>query len=195
MKGERPARHGLPWSEADDRLLTWLWGQVSAGELARRLERTPNAVLTRAYGALALGSVARGTWSMTALAETAGYDQETIKRVCRELGITLSRCQPIHRELKRRRKPHVYALDEEQGERVIEWLRLHGSERTFDRRNREWGQGGRPPACVRCHRTERPHAWRGLCKPCAVYMHQTGRSHLYPTLRERARLAEQTEAA
>lgn len=177
-----PTKGWRTWTEREDDLLRWNWGQVSRERLEEILGHSWAAINWRAVR-LGLGSLARGTLTLTEIAERTGYSRRSLQLYAERLGISLRKirsCLPRGE----RTKPRRYAIDTSEAERLIAWLATRTGRPIDDLRG--WGHYGRVAACLCCGRTDRPHNGRGLCETCYAAAKRQGRICEYALLNERA---------
>jgi hypothetical protein len=160
------ARNRKRWTLRDDRTLLWYWGSISLEEAARRLRRTPKALITRAYR-LQVRSKSRNGATLQEFSQRIGYDSRQILCAARVLGLKLR-----HRANWTRTDPRkftrVYSLSEEQQEVILHWLLHHYREYLANRPSKAgWGLNGKPPVCLGCGSAKRKHASRGYCTTCS----------------------------
>jgi hypothetical protein len=158
-----------PWSQAEDDRLTFFWGERDIEIVAEAIGRTPVAITKRARQ-LGLTSF-RGLKSMRQLVMTSGYNLETIRTAVEVLGLTLYRRRRT--EIDQRVRTRTFAITEEQEQAILRYLGSRpDGQRLFKIRDRKrtqrgvWGIGIKPPACLVCHRTDRPHCAKGECDLC-----------------------------
>jgi hypothetical protein len=161
-------RAGSDWTAEEEDILTNLWGSRSVRSIAERIGRTPVAVYHRVRK---LGYHNRtGSMSMTKLCKMSGFDDEQIKTAMEAIGLPLSRDWE-RKGRGNKSRTRWYRIDEDDAERIIEWLisrfNEYGRIVAVDSKYvKGWGTGGRPNACLKCGTTERPHFGNGLCKNC-----------------------------
>jgi hypothetical protein len=157
------------WSRRDEDRLTFLWGTQDIVRIAETLGRTP-AALTRRARELGLNKF-RGLRSMRQLVRTSGYNIPSIMTAAEVLGITFQRRRRT--EIEQGARTRTFAITEEQEEAILRYLGSRpDGQRLFKTRDRQrtqrgvWGIGIKPPACLGCNRTDRPHCAKGECKVC-----------------------------
>lgn len=165
-----PDRHHLPWSEEDEKRLSWDWGTIPLTKLAVQFKRTPMAVWRKA-DAMGLGRANRGGMSLTEFARYSGFSPEKIKKSARALGINLHRGLASEPGAKRDRV-RDFVINDDQHEPLIEFMMkfpfVFANEGPDARMTRAgvWGIGKKPPQCLRCGRSDKPHYCKGYCKSC-----------------------------
>ena len=171
MKGPTPDRHRKDWTSTEDDLVTILWGEMPLAKIATRLHRTPWAVSCRAR-TLSLGSPARSTWSVRAIAKYSGFSAEKIEHAIEKLGMSTPRSRTGNPRSGKSRWSRA-AFADEQVDKLISymmetpyiWTDAPGMSRST---KGAWGVGKKPPQCVKCGRSDRPHVARGECRACYV---------------------------
>jgi len=165
-----PTKRTKKWTQLEDELLEFLWGERSANALAVHLGRSVGAVINRGVKVLKLGPPRRGYLSMAELERRSGYKASTILTAAKRLGISLRR-QPVYQTrvkpgCRRSNYGRNWAIDEDSAQAVLAELgkRPDGTRRALSYRG-EWG-GSKPAACVACGLSSRPHCARGLCGRC-----------------------------
>lgn len=157
----RPARARHAWTPDEDRILRQHWGQTLPG-LARRLERSPRAIRDRA-AKLGLGPPLEGCGvSVLRLAALSGFSVTKIRNAAAELGIELRRAPAGRIRDRGRVRARTFAVAPRQADRILAYM----LETPVIGRSRAWATGSRPPACVDCGETSRPHKARGRCSRC-----------------------------
>lgn len=171
------AKTQKPWTPEEEHKLERLWGEKNIDALAAELGHTACAVWLRAQK-LKLGPARRGLTSLKAFIASSGYAKSRILIAAQHLGIVFAvgprvtpRPMKLHRH-GRKTFGRWTVVSEEQQERLLAYLasvpdgvRLlptNGSKTAAS----SWGTGKKPPACLGCDRTDRPHRGRGRCKPC-----------------------------
>lgn len=86
---KRPRRHRCDWTPAEDARLERDWHDVGAGTIARRLARTPAAVVRRAAALGLRTGVPQGCISVDALARRECVDRVWLARVLAAAGVPL----------------------------------------------------------------------------------------------------------
>jgi hypothetical protein len=161
------------WTEAEDKRLRFVWGENDILKLAREFGRSADSVAKRAQ---ALGLVVRPLLSLRGAAQATGYDPETLKRAARALGITLHRRHRLHAPRSRMKHPRNpnKGVTEEQLDAIVAWLKEQPTWRVTPSPIGEWGTGRKPPSCLECETTERPHVARGRCGACLAKLYRRG---------------------
>ncbi len=170
---------GRRWTRADDKELFLLFGVVDIVRVAEKLGRTPYAVEHRAKQ---LGYARRrDTVTVREAAESTGYDESTIHLAAKELGIRIKHKARVSYSKKQSHRcpTRDKALTEDQLDRIVAWLSERPGWRVYSSGGSrstqgEWGTGAKPPACVVCGTTQRPHIAKGMCSPCSrrYYYHK-----------------------
>lgn len=178
---KHPENHRKHWSETDDDYLQYYWGEQSVVAIAAHLKRTPWSVLIRGAKHLKLGPMYRGSWSLRALAKHSGFSIEKVNSAIKKLGMVVRRSHAGVEALKGKKRSRRRALTDDQVDTLINYMLEHpqiygdepGAKRTT---NGAWGVGTKPPSCVKCGGTDRPHEARGLCTRC--YMAPYRKTHV-----------------
>jgi hypothetical protein len=159
-------RHRRAWTERELRILAWGWGTVCSSTLARRLKRTDRAVAVKA-SKLGLGGISQGRETVLGVARRLGYSAAVLHGLAKRLGLEFRRAPRVMPGRGLTARARRYALEEEQVDALeAELERLGYPSRPNVLPPSVWGNGGRPPACARCGRVDRPHRGRGLCNAC-----------------------------
>lgn len=165
-----PNRRNRRWLETEDHQLQFFWGAKRVEWIAKRLGRTPWGVVHRA-SALKLGPFEREAISMKRFVELSGYSPSQVKKAARRAGLTLHRATPG--SPARSRPKRLFAITEEQQEILLKELLSATSTHLYEDRpgdlrttKGKWGVGKKPPACVRCGTSSRPHCSKGMCASC-----------------------------
>lgn len=169
MERPIPDRHRKDWTTEEDDKLTMWWGLWTLTKISQKLARTPWGVSCRARH-LGLGSPARSTWSIRSVAKYSGFSEEKINHAIEKLGISVHRAKTGNPRGPRDRWSRA-ALDDETVDTVIDymlknayiWTDAPGMARST---KGAWGVGKKPPQCVKCGRSDRPHMARGECRAC-----------------------------
>lgn len=146
-----------------------IWGEVSLSQVAKLLQRSPWGVSCRARQ-LGLGSPSRSTWTVRDVAKYSGFSDEKVRHAIEKMDLRPRRAFNGSPKSKRARSTTV-ALTDEQADALTEymianpyiWTDAPGMERST---KGVWGVGKKPPACVKCGRSDRPHMARGECRAC-----------------------------
>lgn len=160
-----------PWTEAEIRVLRWEWGTLDTAALAKRLGRPEGGVREKAR-TLGLGALSQGVHSLAEVARITGYDRDRILTAARRAGLHLKRVPRGRASPKRGRKGRHYAIDHDTLERILAELAKHpDGGRLWRTHTTEWGGryrngSAKPPACLGCGGTDRPHHSGGRCRPC-----------------------------
>lgn len=148
------ARKRARWTEEEASYLRFEWGVLPVASIARNLGRTVGGTFGQA-ARMGLRA-ARETLSLNEAARRIGYSPMAVRAAMRRLGMRTRRAPSIARS---GRVPDKLAILPEQvrpiAEELLEWSR-----------RREWGVRGKPPACLRCRRKDKPHYARGVCQSC-----------------------------
>ncbi len=167
-----PDRHREPWTTDEDLSLEFQWGEKRLERIARNLSRTPSAVLNRARQ-MGLGSHRQGTKTLKGMAERSGYAVSTLKLAAERAGVILRRNVQPDPRWARPTSNSWYAISYDQEEAILAAIRevFDGDRaRYHPSRKGEWGGRARgldkPPACLECGTSERPHYSKGLCARC-----------------------------
>lgn len=159
-----------PWTCKDDRDLVFGWGVVPIPKLAKRLNRTPAAVIRRALDKK-LGGLRRGHKSLAQVSRETGYVRAVLVKVAATLGIKFRRIYRGERPYKTKNLRAI-AVSDEQEQQIVQYLKDHAHYRwhyppgSLRSNGGVWGTGQKPKACVRCSRDSRPHYAKGMCHPC-----------------------------
>ena len=78
------------WTEKEDAQLQFDWGVFTVATLAKRMDRSKQAIVQRAR-ILGLGAPTRNTVTVVTLARTTGYDKSQIKSAARALGMHIGK--------------------------------------------------------------------------------------------------------
>jgi len=162
---ELPANHGKPWSEEDEKKLSWDWGTIPLTQLAARFKRSGYAVFRKAID-MGLGRAKRGTMSVNAFSKYSGFSVFKIMKAARALDLNLWRGLSSEPGRDRVRD---YDVKDFQQEALIKymmdnpWIPSPGSSMS---KQGEWGTGRKPAACLRCNRSDKPHFSKGKCRGC-----------------------------
>lgn len=163
--------HRKPWTHEENEYLQYNWGEKPLIIMARKLGRTPWAVLVHGSRNLKLGTMHRGTWSLRMLSDHSGFSVEKIKNAIEKLGIVVRRSHTGAQALKGRKRSRRRALTEDQAEALIDYMldnpQIYRDEPGAKRTTRGvWGVGSKPAYCVKCGTTEKPHEAKGFCTSC-----------------------------
>ena len=159
----------MPWSDADEARLAFLWGERDLDEIAKTLKRSAHAV-TRRASELQLGPPSAGGKTMNALARSSGYSISRILFAVSALGLRLNHRRRSSPEQKSRIRS--FCISEDQEEAICEFLKKQPDGMPLLRADSKktpvgvWGIGTKPPACTDCGRSDRPHFAKGKCKVC-----------------------------
>jgi ribA/ribD-fused uncharacterized protein len=157
------------WTEVEVDKLSFWWGVFSIQTIAKRLGRTPAGVSEKARKTK-LGAFAQDTISMREFVRLSGYEDSRILASAEALGIKLHRIGVGNP--KRPKAKRAYGITEEQQEKLLAHFVEHpntfypnkpGSGKTTQG---VWGIGRKPPACLDCGRSDKPHYSKGLCDGC-----------------------------
>jgi hypothetical protein len=170
-----PNRYRTIWTDQEDGVLCWLWGECRVSTLARKLGRSQCAIVERAK-VLGLGNMWKGKLTLTQVAEHLGCTDKTVKRLVARSGMRLEDKRVFTTTPKaRREKGRVYAFSLEDVDLLIETLKRIPNPNYVQAVSTEgWGAGNKPVACLDCGGTERPHKGRGLCVRCYMRRKRAG---------------------
>lgn len=164
-------RQNRVWQPREDRVLTLRWGATSLASIAKRLGRSVGAIVHRGR-ALGLKLSRHGLTSRTGLATRSGYDVRSINAAIRVLALAPSKL-PSGGAFSGTGHASRVGLDDDQVDAVLAYLGKRGERREHRRpegtgyRGR-WGVLGRPDACERCDRSDRPYHSKGHCSSCSA---------------------------
>ena len=157
------------WSSDDTATLIWLWERADIDKIAQRLKRTETAIYFKAAALGLLGRQANHV-SLKRLMERSGFWKRAVLTAMQRIGV-----EP---HLKKRATPggcatdpmkRRYAFTIEEADLILAELKKHaGKNRIMPSFVGEWGTGGKPEACLRCGRSDRPHRTKGMCAACAM---------------------------
>lgn len=169
MSPNQPERAFKVWTELEtDKLIFW-WGTFSLTVIAKRLGRTRYAVSEKAR-TMKLGPFSQETVSMREFVRLSGYDDSRVFASAEALGIKLKRIEVGKPGAPRPKR--AWGITPEQQEKLLAHFAEHpgifypnkpGSGKTTQG---VWGIGRKPPACLRCQKTDDPHYSKGLCEKC-----------------------------
>jgi len=165
-----PENHGKPWTEEEEKQLSWDWGVVPLYSLAKRFKRTPLAVWRKA-DSMGLGRASRGHTSLSEFARITGFSPEKIKKSARILGMKLSRALASE-PYSAKDRTRTIIIEEDQKDQLIEFMMkypfVYANEGPNAKLTRAgvWGVGKKPKECLKCKRDTRPHFAKGYCAPC-----------------------------
>ena len=164
----KPRRHKKRWTEEEDQDLAWGWAQVNIRRLAKKFDRTENAIALRA-GYLHLPNASQGYRSLKSVSAELGYDLTTIKSLAKRIGLFLRfKTRTIPNRSKWDGRSRHYAITDDQFEILrteldrLNWPIYPNKQNTKG----IWEMGNKPGSCRRCGSTKRPHHTRGLCSRC-----------------------------
>lgn len=90
--GAKPARHGLPWSKAEDAILAREFTDCNQRTLMRKLPgRSWARIRKRATETLGLTSAPQELIPLKAAARRLGYNSETVRTICRHAKVKIRR--------------------------------------------------------------------------------------------------------
>lgn len=162
------------WTEAEVAQLQERWGRYNLDTIAKRLKRSENSVVEKARR-LGLPSRRPDAMTMNAFMAKTGYSLSRIYTAVAELGLCLhpiARTDPRQTLRNRYRKALPLAITEEQQEAIIDFLRkVPDATRLYKKTGKRtargvWGIGVKPPSCLGCGRSDKPHYARGRCQTC-----------------------------
>jgi len=168
---------GRAWTASErKRVLLW-WCEVDIGYIAKQLHRSPKAVehVARQMGL----RTTRYTETLQRFSDRTGYTDKQVLKAVRALGMNLRRQARVSVPAKGlAQKRHTKggsaaarAITEEQGERIVQWLREQTAhcwrlQSGGKVRDGVWGVGRKPKACIVCDTTDHPHEAKGKCQRC-----------------------------
>lgn len=157
------------WTPDDDRALAIAWPSGGPRAAAEALGRSVASCALRAR-ALGLPPPAPGCLSLRAFANASGYTYERCARAAVTLGIRLLEAPLASGGRTPGASRRVVSPADQ--ERLVAYLtgpqpKRRGCPPGPQTPRWQWGTGKKPPACVRCGRTDRPHRARGHCQTCA----------------------------
>ena len=168
MHHKRANRH---WTPAEKKMLALLWGTMSVVPLSKKLGRSVDSIVNRARQ-MGLGSPSRGTKPLNQLCRESGYHPKQIRYALKNLGMALQ----YKFDTRHPKEPRIYrqyAISFEQEEAILAYLAKHPDGSPvycnapgYRTKQGQWGVGNKPPACLDCGRTDRPHRGRGFCSSC-----------------------------
>jgi hypothetical protein len=157
------------WTRGETNRLIIHWGTKDLVALAQMLGRTPQAITERAKK-LHLGTQNRGTKTMQQIRRESGYELSRLWAAVDILGLVIHR--GLRMDPRQTKATHRFAVSEEQEAAILQFLgtQLDGrrlfSYRGTRTQNGVWGVGLKPPACLSCGTSARPHCARGCCANC-----------------------------
>lgn len=161
--------HREPWSDEEVATLRFWWGELSPRQIADRLQRKVVAIELKAR-ALGLGSPNQDCYTVRGIAKETGYSEFRIRSAAKFLGIEIARAFPNAGRGKPRYKSKWKRtrLSAEDREDILAFLKKHPDGQYIIKTPDAsvWGVVGRPPACLTCKSTERPHYSKGFCRKC-----------------------------
>lgn len=176
MHHKRANRH---WTPAEKKMLALLWGTMSVVPLSKKLGRSVDSIVNRARQ-MGLGSPSRGTKPLNQLCRESGYHPKQIRYALKNLGMALQ----YKFDTRHPKEPRVYrqyAITFDQEEAILAYLAKHPDGSPvycnapgYRTKEGQWGVGKKPPACLDCKRTDRPHRGHGLCGTCHTRARRKG---------------------
>lgn len=152
------------WSDEEMQYLQFHWGSEDLGDIAKALSRTPEAVVMKARE-LELGSAQQGVVSLRGFSRKSGYSLSKIWAAVEALGLKIRRAR--RSEAWQKRRITWFAISDEQQEQLLEYMLEHEViHKVPPRTPGAWGEGKKPPACLRCERSSKPHYAKGYCASC-----------------------------
>jgi hypothetical protein len=103
-----------PWTEDEDAVIDWHWGEEALATTAARVGRTVKGVRARLRARGVSSSAMRGKTTVAALADRTGYTWAQVARA-----VCSAKLRPVHTSSQHRRRA---LLTEEQCARVVEHL-------------------------------------------------------------------------
>jgi hypothetical protein len=164
---------GPRWGRPDDERLTELWGVVSIEKIANELGRTPCSIAKRALRNR-LGPALANVITLRQLELETGYNRTRLRGAAARLKIRLRRSKRMSEKAPRVKsgKYRRIIVTTEQREAIIAYLATvpdgrHIWSNTKKKTSRDaWGTGGKPAACAKCGKTDKPHKAKGVCVRC-----------------------------
>jgi len=172
---DRFPNHRKPWTTHDLNTLQFCWGMFEMSVLVRRLGRSPRSITNMAMKLGLTGSSRiERVYTMKDMMRLTGYHSVGILNVAKRLGLTICRRHVYFRKWSSSKDTartmrwgsFRYEFSIEDVEKILEAFRHEESSHVFATKTGEWGTGGKPPACIHCGETSRPHMGRGLCRRC-----------------------------
>ncbi|HHH30979.1 MAG TPA: hypothetical protein ENK57_21905 [Polyangiaceae bacterium] len=154
---KRYPRDGCAWTLEDQRVLIEHWPKKSIRELAAILGRTEEAVRRR------VRTIESSHLNVRAYARKVGFSRVAVMNAIRELGFVVRPRRVTYERRGRRQARKWGALTPYQQEKLTAYLL---ADRPLRPPPTEWGKAGRPPACVDCETTTRPHYAHDRCRRC-----------------------------
>jgi hypothetical protein len=175
-----PERYGKAWTTDEEKYVQWNWGVIPLDKIAKKLGRTQWGVAQHATKILNLGAASRGTWSIRKAAKYSGFSEEKIKHAIEKLGMNVSWALRTDPRRGTKRKIHQRALTDEQLDQIVEFMLANPyifTDKPGMTRSTAgaWGVGKKPPQCLKCGRSDRPHEAKGFCTTC--YQGKFRRAH------------------
>jgi len=125
----KPPRSGKRWTPAEDQIVLDGWAEDCVWTIARKVERSPRAILERAQR-LKLGSVMSRYHSMDDVERILGVHHQVIRRLAVAAGITLYR-MPATRGRRSDGRRRYWGIDDDQVEALAAELRRELAEDRF----------------------------------------------------------------
>jgi hypothetical protein len=174
-------KRGPRWTAADNQTLAQLWGRKSIDAIAKELGRSVCAIQARAIR-LRLGPASRGLMTMKEFMEQTGYCRRRVLNAAVRLNIRFRRLFRTSARKRKKNTPRRIIISTEQQVRLLEFLaKVPDGEKLFSGKGTmspaaEWGTGRKPPACLGCQSTNKPHCARGRCASCYMTFWRNERS-------------------
>lgn len=164
-------RVGKDWTPEEEKFLQWNWGVISPFDIAKKLDRSAWGVAQHATKILDLGPASRGTWSISAVSRYSGFDEVKIWHAIEKLGMNIAYAIRTDPRRGKTHKTKKRAVTDDQVDEIIKYMMDHPyiySDKPGKKRTTAgvWGIGLKPPQCVKCGKTDRPHAAKGFCTRC-----------------------------
>jgi len=185
--GKRIEAHGprKHWTQEELSYLVREWGHLSLKELCKRIPRPIRAIQAKACE-LGLGPGNRGLITVFHIEREYGYDRERIHKAMEHLGIKLTK--GLTRSTSSRKHGQRGYIPDSRVEDLLSFLASYpDGKRLYHLTGKRtpagvWGVGIKPPACLGCNRTDRPHAYKGMCARCHTKAYKarkagTGNNH------------------
>lgn len=174
------------WTAEENALLKQLWCDEHLATISWRLMRTAEAISTHASRIGIRGEVGgegrHGLTSIHKLAVRGGYTRKQVLNAAYNLGIEAKvtpRVEPQWIDPLGPKRKKGFDVDEVA--LILEYLKKmpEGSNlrKKDDPHQKAWGFG-KPPSCIKCGRSDRPHEARGLCHTDYVWWTRNGKPDL-----------------
>lgn len=156
------------WTHEQDNYLRVNWAACSLQVIARKLQRPEGSVCARARK---LKLRARhGIVKIHTLSKRTGYSPSRIVGAAEHLGLSVTHVPRL--DVRQKRTPSHRGLDEEDAEKVLEYLALVPDgeplyrERGGKTKAGVWGVGDKPAVCKGHKLADEPHYADGYCGRC-----------------------------